>query len=194
VFSSARNPGSAGTLQNIATKDLSTKEIQESLLYAKELRQEELNAFVKERLIVAEQCSKPNISFHETLHKNNAPTFATLYKVVKDSKDKDKKKILTADRSVHQRLITAYEAGRPVDLPSVLKHELLPVPVSLAEMNGSLRTGNKSILAHVITEGIDCPEIINLHDTSSCLIIDGQALVVALGKPENAQTFGRDIC
>ena len=42
----------------------------------------------------------------------------------------------------------------------------------------------------MITEGIDCPEVINLHDTSSCLIIDGQALMVALGKPENAQTFG----
>ena len=37
VFSSARNPGSAGTLQNIATKDLPTEEIQESILYAKEL-------------------------------------------------------------------------------------------------------------------------------------------------------------
>ena len=72
----------------------------------------------------------------------------------------------------------------------MLKHELLPVPLSLAEMNGSLRTGNKSILAGVITEGIDCPKLSSFHDTSSCLITDGQALVVALGKPVNADNFG----
>jgi uncharacterized LabA/DUF88 family protein len=73
---------------------------------------------------------------------------------------------------------------------SVLKHELLPVPLSLTEMNGTLRTGNKSVLAEVITEGINCPETIVLHETSSCLIIDGQAHVVAFGKPDHAQTFG----
>ena len=88
---------------------------------------------------------------------------------------------MKADRNV-LRLITSYEAGRSVDLSSVLKHELLPVTVSLAEMNGALRTRNKSELANVVTKAIDCPETIQLHATSSFLIIDGQALVVALGK------------
>ena len=37
---------------------------------------------------------------------------------------------------------------------------------------------------------IDCPETIQLHATSSFLIIDGQALVVALGKPDASVTFG----
>ena len=55
------------------------------------------------------------------------------------------------DRNVLRRLITSYGAGRSDDLSSVLKHELLPVPVSLAEMNGILRTGNKSELANVVT-------------------------------------------
>ena len=59
-------------------------------------------------------------------------------------------------------------------------------------MNGTLRTGNKSELANVVTEDIDCPETIQLHATSSFLIIDGQALVVALGKPDTAVTF-RDL-
>ena len=81
------------------------------------------------------------------------------------------------------------EAGRSVDLSSVLKHKLLPVPVSLAEMNGTLRTGNKSELANVVTGDIDCPETIQLHATSSFLMIDGQALVVALAKPDAAVTF-----
>ena len=66
------------------------------------------------------------------------------------------------------------------------KHELLPVPVSLGEMNDALRPGNNSELANVVTEDIDCPETIQLHATSSFLIIDGQARVVALGKTHAA--------
>ena len=139
---------------------------------------------------MAEQCDKPDVSIYEPVRKNNAPTFATLYQVVKHTKDRDQKTVMKADRNVLRRLITSYEAGRSVDLSSVLKHELLPVPVSLAETNGTLRAGNKSELANVVTEDIDCPETIQLHATSSFLIIDGQALVVALGKPDAAVTFG----
>ena len=47
-----------------------------------------------------------------------------------------------------------YEAGQPDDLPFVLKHEVLPVPLSLTELNGTLHTGNKSVFADIITEGI----------------------------------------
>ena len=55
-------------------------------------------------------------------------------------------------------------------------------------MNGTLRTGN--ILADKLTEGIVCRETIAVDVSSSCLIIDGQALMVALGKPEKAVTVG----
>ena len=154
------------------------------------LGQQEVKKFAQDRLIVVEQCDKPDVSIYEPVRKNNAPTFATLYQVVKHTKDRDQTTVMKADRNVLRRLITSYEAGRSVDLSSVLKHELLPVPVSLAEMNGTLRTGNKSELANIVTEDIDCPETIQLHATSSFLIIDGQALVVALGKPDAAVTFG----
>ena len=152
--------------------------------------QQEVKKFVQDRLIVAEQCDKSDVSIYEPVRKNNAPTFATLYQVVKHTKDKDQKTVMKADRNVLRRIITSYDAGRSVDLSSVLKHELLPVPVSLAEMNGTLRTGNKSELANVVTEDIDCPETIQLHATSSFLIINGQALVVALEKSDAAVTFG----
>ena len=72
----------------------------------------------------------------------------------------------------------------------VLKHELLPVPVSLVEMNDALRPGNNSELANVVTEDIDCPETIQYHATSSFLIIDRQILVVALGKADAAVILG----
>lgn len=86
-------------------------------------------------------------------------------------------------------LIIAYEAGRKVDLHSVLKYELMPVPVVLAEMNGSLRTGQKSILADVITSRMNCPFRIELRGSSG-LLIDGLALVSAIGRPPGSQTFG----
>ena len=143
MFSSASQ---TEILQNIATKDIATDSIQNALLHA--------NKLVKDRLIVTSQSNQPAVSIHEPLHRNNAPAFATLYQVTKNTKDKDKKTVLKADRNVLHRLITAYEAGRPVDLPSVLKHELLPVPVSLAEMNGTLRTSNKSGLASILTETV----------------------------------------
>ena len=133
---------------------------------------------------------RTDVSIYEPVRKNNAPTFATLYQVVKHTKDRDQPTVMKADRNVLRRLITSYDADRSVDLSSVPKHELLPGPVSLAEMNGTLRTGNKSGLANVVTEDIDCPETIQLHATSSFLIIDGQALVVALGMPDAAVIFG----
>ena len=85
--------------------------------------------------------------------------------------------------------MTSYEAGRQVDLPKILKHELMPVPLSLAETNGSLRVGDKSLLVGVLTSQTTCPA--NIRPTgSSCLIIDGPALVQSLGKPTGAKTFG----
>ena len=131
---------------------------------------------------MAEQCDKPDVSIYEPVQEQR-PNICLKH-------TKDQKTVMKADRNVLRRLITSYEAGRSVDLSSVLKHELLPVPVSLAEMNGTLRTGNKSELANVVTEDIDCPETIQLHATSSFRIIDGQALVVALGKPDAAVTCG----
>ena len=54
--------------------------------------------------------------------------------------------MIDADRSVLQRLYIAREAGRTFDLTSVLSHELMSVPLALAETNRSLRTGDKAYL------------------------------------------------
>ncbi len=78
---------------------------------------------------------------------------------------------MKADRSVLQRLTTAFEAGRTGDMPGILEHELMPVPLSISELNGTLRTGNKSILTDLLTEGIDCPEAIELHDQPTRIAI-----------------------
>ena len=132
---------------------------------------------------------KPKLPIQEPIKRNNALTSKSLYDIVKDSKEKDKRVVMKADRNILLRLITAYENGRPVDMANILKHDVLPVPVSLAEINGIIRTGNKSILAEILTTNIASPEKIDAHQSAS-LIIDGQALVVAIGKPAEATTFG----
>ena len=78
---------------------------------------------------------------------------------------------------------------RSVDLPAILKHEPMPVPMPPAEMNGALRDGNKSMLAGILKESIVCPKNIDLLAESSCFI-DGQALVNEIGKPEDDVTCG----
>ena len=80
-------------------------------------------------------------------------------KLVKEMHQRKKNKILTADRNVIYRLITAYEAGREVNMQDILKHELMPVPVSITETDQTLRSGNKSVLAEALTSKITCPRI-----------------------------------
>ena len=178
------------TLQNMATKDLASEEIQLSLLNASNFGQEEIMKFVRDRILPPPAGEEPPVGFYDPIKKQNAPTFESLYQIPKKSDEKEKKTVVKADRNVLVRLITAYQSGRQVDLPTILSHELFPVPLSLAEINGSLRTGNKAILIEKLVEGLDCPPTIDLFGKSSCMVIDGQALVVSLGKPKDSVTFG----
>ena len=177
-------------LWNIATKDLASDEIQWSLLSASNLGQEEVIKFVRDRILNPPASEEPPASFYDPIKRQNAPTFESLYEIPKKGNDKEKKTVVKADRNILVRLITAYQSGRQVDLPKILSHELFPVPLSLAEINGSLRTGNKSILIEKLAEGLECPPAIDLFGKSSCMVIDGQALVVSLGKPKDSLTFG----
>ena len=181
---------SKDTLQNIATKDLASEKIQLSLLNASNFGQEEIMKFVRDRILPPPAGEEPPVGFYDPIKKQNAPTFESLYQIPKKSDEKEKKTVVKADRNILVRLITAYQSGRQVDLPTILSHELFPVPLSLAEINGSLRTGNKAIMIEKLVEGLDCPPKIDLFGKSSCMVIDGQALVVSLGKPKDSVNFG----
>jgi hypothetical protein len=43
----------------------------------------------------------------------------------------------------------------------MLKHELMPVPIAIAETNGSLRSGNKSLLLDVLLKNVDTNGVID---------------------------------
>ena len=167
------SPDSHNTLQNIVIKDLLTIEIQEALLEARNKGQEQLNLFITERLLPMEE---RKVKFTDPIRKNKPFTFSSLYQCnTRNKATGSKEKALKADRSVLQRLVMAYDAGRKVDLKAILKHELLPVPLSLTKMNGTLRTGSKSILCDVLLDVVQCPPSLTDNDISqdATLIIDG---------------------
>ena len=56
-------------------------------------------------------------------------------------------------------------------------------------MNNSPRTRQKSVLADIVTQGIECPGEVELKGRSG-LFIDSMALVVRMGKPPGTQMFG----
>ncbi|KAG1647324.1 Down syndrome cell adhesion molecule-like protein 1 [Nymphon striatum] len=171
-------------LLNIATRDVATADVEQSLLKAEQLRQNQLEAFVKDRM------ADKKVNFRDPLQNTKALTFASLYTVhVASNASKGKMETLKADRNFTQRLLMAYRVGRPVDLNNILNHELMKVPVSIADTSGTLRTGTKSILFDVLTKNVSCPTEITISE-SSCLIIDGQAMIMSLGKPADVNTFG----
>ena len=123
-----------------------------------------------------------HVDLKAPIRKSKAVTFASLYTVVQDVKGKQS--TIKMDRNILQRLITAYRAGREVNLDNILQHELMSVPLSLTTINGTLHSPNKSLLANILTKDVLTPSTISL-DGPSCLLIDGQALVMALSKPQN---------
>ncbi|CAH3174764.1 unnamed protein product [Porites lobata] len=172
-------------LQNMVTKDLATTQIEESLLKASSLGQKKLDTFVKERLTVPKE-DENRKKLRDPLPKNKALTFVSLYEAEK--KEREKSAAIKADRTILQRIITAYDAGRRVDLPRILSHELVSVPLAIADTNGQLRSGNKSVLIELLSGGMEYTRVTPVTGRST-LVIDGQALVMALGRPTECNTF-----
>ena len=132
-----------------------------------------MDTFVEERLV------NSIVKFRDRLQKSNPLTFKSLYEV--SNRDaKGKVNILKAGRTILQQLVTAFQAGRKAG-------KLMNIPISIANCDGSLRTGSKAILADVITRDGVCPAEVKVDQSNSCLTIDGQAVVV--GKPAGARSL-----
>ena len=145
----------------------------ESLLNAKTHGLWQMTQFIQDRL---QHDGEEHRNFPETLKRNSPVTLTKLFEIKKTD---TKKVTMKADLSVLQRLIIAYAAGRTVNLEEILKHEFLPVPLSIAETSGQLRTGTKSILMDAFCMKIKCAEEYDVPGDAT-LVIDDQALVMCL--------------
>ncbi|CAG9825834.1 unnamed protein product [Phaedon cochleariae] len=180
----------SNVLHNVATKDVATAEISDALLTAKQRGIVLVQDFVCQRLVKSPESCKVTVSYHATIHKNNTLTFANLY-TRKTSQDAHKKQVFQTDRDFFRLLISAFDGGRKIDLKKILKHELCQVPISLATLDGELRTAEKVSLVEEIVKGVECLKHLPENDKSDAiLIIDGMAFVLSLGRPNQAETFG----
>jgi hypothetical protein len=70
----------------------------------------------------------------------------SLYKIHTSSNPSEKGKIVKADRNTLHRIVTAFKAGREVNMSEILKHELMPVPIAIAHIHVCIFTKCPQIL------------------------------------------------
>ena len=84
---------------------------------------------------------------------------------------------IKTDRKLQQRLLNAVTSGRTVQMGDILKHELSPIPLSLAKPSGDMNPTTKAELIAVLAEGVDIPYDISNAGTKTCVLIDGHAVI-----------------
>ena len=93
--------GKVLTLINIATKDLATAEIQESLLNAEINGKSHMENFLNN--IIAEDTGKIiALEFYNSIERNNSKTFQHLYMKTVRSKERNEKSAYKADRKTQE--------------------------------------------------------------------------------------------
>lgn len=169
----------------LTTGDIANAAIKKDLLCAEKVGLQVIRTFVTERFI------EEKTSLHTSIPKQKLKTFASMC-AVEVSKDKKKKgtAIVKADRDLFQRLIVVMESGRDIDIDSLLTQELCHVPLALANTDGTLRQTNKSQLLPLLEKDGVSQANAPASNTPTCTIVDGMALVQALGKPKDTKTFG----
>ncbi|KAG1652112.1 WD repeat-containing protein WRAP73 [Nymphon striatum] len=167
----------------LATKDVVPDSIKEDVLKARERGTTLVEEFVTTRLI------EKSTDFYATLARKKTPSISRMYKVKVKSKGAEKQKDIKADRNLIQRLFVAAQSGRDIDLNAILSHELSKVPRSLASTNGKLHTSDKAQLQKLLVGEVDIFKSLPKSEAKTCLLIDGAALIQAIGKPAKAQTF-----
>ena len=171
------------SLVNIANRAVLPNEMVDKLLAARENGENEINEFVKQKII--ENPSK----FWEKISNVNTPTFETLNKVMTVPISKDKNKVIKYDKDLFQRFLVV-SRSREIDLQDVLSYGLSPVPLSIAHLNGSMRKTAKSNLLKELMIDIKIPDHLPDHDLSSTIyLIDFMVLFQSTQNGES-KTFG----
>ena len=65
----------------------------------------------------------------------------------------------------------------------------MAVPLAIAATNGQLHTGNKWVMIKLLSSGTERPRVRPIAGGRSKSVVDGQALVMTLGKPSECNTF-----
>jgi hypothetical protein len=167
----------------LTTNDVAPTEVTQALLNAKQRGYEKLEKFVQQRLC------ETSVGFHDTLHNVKVLTLHNLYQT-QASSGITNLKLAKADRNLFQRLLVAKDSGRDINLKGLLEHELSPIPLSLACTSQQLRSADKAPLGKILGQDATVSSLPSANNIATCTVIDGQALVQAMGKTAQCKTFG----
>jgi hypothetical protein len=167
----------------LSTRDVAPHDIMEEISSAFQIGVSQVENFVSTRLI------DKSTDFFSKIPRHKNKTLASMYNV-KVKAEKGKEQTVKADRDLLRRLFVASQSGRDIDLGNVLAHELSPVPLALAGTDSTLNKTTKSQLVDLLTDGTAIQNKLPTNKTKTCLLVDAPALIQAIGKPDNAKTFG----
>ena len=166
----------------ISTNDVAPDAVKKDLVTAKERGKSLIEDFISTRL-------GPNASvdFFNPIKKNKSKTFEAISS--EPPKLSSAPKVLKADRKIYHRLLSAASSGHDINLPNILKHELSPVPPSLASLDSQLHTTDKASLVHVIGDQFAKAEILQTTD-KTCTLLMPWALCKPCKNPKEPTHLG----
>jgi len=142
-----------------------------------------MDTLVKKRLMIPKE-DENHKKLRDPLPKSKALTFVSLYEAEK--KERETSAAIKADRTILQCIITAYDAGRRVDLPQ-LRVSLCSPCYRRYQWSVTIwkSIGNDGA---AVSGGMEHPRVTPVPGRST-IVIDGQALVMALGRPSECNKF-----
>ena len=142
------NPFTESPLVCISTGIVANETLCNEILNAKEEGTKCMEKFISERL-----SNERDKSFYDPLKKLKLKTFRSMNKY-QEYKCKDKTVILHASKDIFFKLAIIAQK-RSVDLKLVFEYPLGPLPLSLAEPDGTLKKTVKSSLMHKFEQDLD---------------------------------------
>ena len=165
---------------SLASRDIASMEITDSLLSANDKGRGQLIQNVEQQLV------QQSVKFHDVLKRQSIKTFASMYKTTIPGQN-NAVKTIKADRRLMQRLLTAVSAGQPVELESILQHELTSIPLSFAKAGGEMNSISKSELIGILADGFNLLPDFPESEIRTCALIGGHALIQKLVNVQTAK-------
>ena len=168
-------------LLNIATGVVLPEDVAQTLVHSTEKGRQQMKAFVEQRI------NSNAVGFWEPIPNMKIKTFSSANKKI-HVKSSDKLVTVNADRDLFGRLLIVSNT-RQISLKDVLSFELSPVPYSLANADGSLRKGTKSVLCSLLEKDVNVVQQLTALPNPTVVIIDGMA-IIQMSKSAGTSTFG----
>ena len=157
-------------LVNISSGVVATDSVKKDLLNAVDIGEEALLAFIRDRL------QSSTIGFFEKIQSKNLATFSSMNK---PAKKQDKSKVAQVDRALIARMLVVAQS-RSMDMRYVLQFSLSPLPLALANADGSLAKTNKAKMLTLLEAGIAS---VSTVPSKAVWVIDGMAVLQSITSP-----------